>query len=324
MKVPETKYVILPFIVLQMEGRLWLEGNIYRTNKSLFLIKNKEPYWRNIIRVINSYIYGSTRRFSLEIHFNGEIHHIRTSKKGHFTKVISYSMGKDPDPRDIKVYLNRKDRQVQLEVPEPFNHCHFNFKGNNRAVISDIDDTVLVTHTQNTFKKFRTLLVKNALKRKAVKEMKEFYDRFSDLGYPFIYVSNSEANLFPMIRLFLEHNRFPAGPIFLKPFINWNHVLKRKRRRKRELHKKEKIKFLLEHFPGMDFILIGDDSQRDPEIYADFASEYGNRIKEIYIRNVKKNISGKRTRLRNRIVREHNVKFVIFREPDQINDIISA
>ena len=45
---------------------------------------------------------------------------------------------------------------------------------------------------------------------------------------------------------------------------------------------------ILEAFPKQKFILLGDNSQRDPEIYASIANKYSDRVIAIYIRNVRK------------------------------------
>ena len=310
--------MILPFIILYINNKLWLEGHIYKTKKSLFLIKHKEHFWRNVLRVLHSYLRGSTKSIHLEIHFNGEIHQLKTNKSGQFDHFISCPDCISPDLSQLQVHLLKGRHKIRLEVPEPFNHCYFSFQGKNRAVISDIDDTVLVTHTRNTLKKFRTLLVKNAFKRKAVKEMREFYETFAEKGYPFLYVTNSESNLFPIIRLFLEHNRFPIGPVFLKSYVKWSQLFNKRGNTLRNGHKKDKIKFIFKSFPGMTFILIGDDSQKDPEIYAELAREYPERVKEIYIRHVKKNSRKKRIHIKHKIEKEYGIRFNFFMTPSQI------
>lgn len=62
-------------------------------------------------------------------------------------------------------------------------------------------------------------------------------------------------------------------------------------------HKLDKIKHLLNLFTELNFILIGDSSQQDAEIYSQIAREYPDRILVIYIRDV----SGKK---KEQLVRE--------------------
>ena len=48
---------------------------------------------------------------------------------------------------------------------------------------------------------------------------------------------------------------------------------------------------MLEFYPEMPFILIGDSGQEDPEIYAAFAQEFPERVLAVYIRNVSQNLA---------------------------------
>jgi len=300
-----------------------LEGTIYKTPKNLFKIRRNENFWRNIFRVMHSYLRGATKSKNLEIKLNGASHRVRSNSRGHFKMNLSCNNDMDVDLNQLQVYLWKENRKIRIQIPEPFDHCYFSYGNDKKAIISDIDDTVLVTHTLNTFRKVRTLLVKNAHKRKAVKEMKDLYQHFNQKGYPFFYVSNSESNLFPLIRLFLEHNHFPIGPIFLKPFVKWNQIIEKKKRPATASHKKDKITFLLSSLKEMDFILIGDDSQKDPEIYAEISKAFPGRIEQIYIRSVKKTITPKRYQLQSEVERSHETNFVFFKEPKEIMESIN-
>jgi len=313
-----TKYTILPLIVLQNNDQFWLEGHIVKINQKLLHIKDKEKYWRNIIRVINSYIPGSINRRKLEIHFNGQVHNVQTNKYGLLKINLPIENGEKINKDDFKFYLIKEDKKLSIELSEPF-MLFFSSKDHfPTGVISDIDDTILVTHTKNLIKKIRTLLIKNAYKRKAVKQMRDFYQHFTSQDYAFFYVSNSEANLFPMIRLFIEHQNLPIGPIFLKSFRKWKNLFKRRKNRDRGIHKKEKIGLLLDIFTSMNFILIGDDSQQDPEIYTFIAKKYPKRIKHIYIRNVKRKASTKRLAEKQKLWQEYKIRMTFFKNPMEI------
>jgi phosphatidate phosphatase APP1 len=313
-----TKYTILPLIGLQNQNKFWLEGHIVKVNQKLLHVKDKEKYWRNIVRVINSYMPGSINRRKLEIHFNGNVYPVSTNKNGLIKINLPIENGNTIRQEDFNFFLLKKGVKYKIELPEPFMQCFYSREHPAKGVISDIDDTILVTHTKNPLKKMRTLLVKNAYKRKAVKEMHDFYHSFASRDYSFFYVSNSEANLFPMIRLFLEHQKLPVGPIFLKSFKKWKNLFKRKKKRNRTNHKKEKITLLLEVFPRMRFILIGDDSQQDPEIYTSFAKKYPERIEHIYIRNVKKRPSSHLMMVKEKLWKDHRISITFFNNPAEI------
>src|SRR4029077_19687426 len=46
---------------------------------------------------------------------------------------------------------------------------------------------------------------------------------------------------------------------------------------------------ILDAYPWMRFILVGDSGQEDPEIYASIVREYAGRILAVYIRDVSRN-----------------------------------
>ena len=54
-------------------------------------------------------------------------------------------------------------------------------------------------------------------------------------------------------------------------------------------HKSGIIREILDTYPWMKFILVGDSSQEDPEIYSAIVAEYPHRILAVYIRDVSKN-----------------------------------
>lgn len=53
------------------------------------------------------------------------------------------------------------------------------------------------------------------------------------------------------------------------------------------MHKREKIEALMNFYPDLSFVLIGDSGQRDPEIYASIVEKYPGRVKAIYIRSIR-------------------------------------
>lgn len=155
------------------------------------------------------------------------------------------------------------------------------------GVISDIDDTVLRTNVGNKLKMILTTILSNAHTRAPFEGVAPFYRALQrgasgEEGNPVFYVSSSPYNLYDLLVRFLELQEIPLGPIFLKdfgthtPFTAGDHMS----------HKLENIRSVLETYPDLPFILIGDNSEQDPEIYARIVKEYADRIRTIYIRKV--------------------------------------
>lgn len=165
------------------------------------------------------------------------------------------------------------------------------------GIISDIDDTILHTGV-TSFLKWRVLhnsLFKNAHSRISLEGAPEFYRELHNGATgkeqnPVFYLSNSPWNLYEYLKLFLEINSFPKGPILLRDFRTpFDKTL-----RPEKPHKQKEIINILKHYPQLNFILIGDSGEHDPAIYTDIAAQYSDRILAIYLRSVKHNRKMKR------------------------------
>lgn len=172
-------------------------------------------------------------------------------------------------------------------------------------VISDIDDTILLTGlTEGVTMVTRTLL-REANQRRAIPGMSSLYRGLvrgiaTKAGKrkpepTFFYVSTGSWSFYPLLEQFIGLRAFPQGPMFL---TDWGPTERYLRRSGAE-HKRTAIRRLLEAYPGMRFILIGDSGQRDPLTYAEMAREFPGRVALILIRQV-----GSDDDDRNREVRE--------------------
>jgi len=156
--------------------------------------------------------------------------------------------------------------------------------------ISDMDDTVLQSHVTSLVQAFRTVLLGNARTRLPFPGVAAFY-RALHAGAsgsernPIFYVSSSPWNLYDLLVDFLEHQGIPTGPLTLR---DWD--LNRSALGSGRLHrfKDGAIREIMNAFPELPVILVGDSSQQDPEIYRDVVREYPERVLAVYIRDVKR------------------------------------
>jgi phosphatidate phosphatase APP1 len=156
--------------------------------------------------------------------------------------------------------------------------------------ISDMDDTVLQSHVTSLVQAFRTVLLGNARTRLPFPGVAAFY-RALHAGVsgsernPIFYVSSSPWNLYDLLVDFLEHQGIPAGPLTLR---DWD--LDRSALGRGHLHrfKDVAIREIMGAYPELPFILVGDSSQQDPEIYRDVVREFPERVLAVYIRDVKR------------------------------------
>ena len=99
---------------------------------------------------------------------------------------------------------------------------------------------------------------------------------------PFFYVSSSPCNLYQYLNTFLLKYDFPKGPILLRDTRPIGGAFQKRSR----LHKEKEIKNILDTYPNLKFILIGDCSEYDADLFLKIVSKYPNRISSIYLRAV--------------------------------------
>jgi len=157
------------------------------------------------------------------------------------------------------------------------------------GVISDIDDTILHTGV-TSFLKWKLLknsLLTNAYNRIPFKGAANFYQKLhlgknGENKNPIFYLSNSPWNMYQYLKLFLDYNKFPKGPILLRNFRTpFDRSIKPEKP-----HKQKEIINILKTYPQLRFILIGDSGEHDASIYTEVAAQYPDRIMAIYLRSV--------------------------------------
>ncbi len=153
-------------------------------------------------------------------------------------------------------------------------------------LISDIDDTVIHSYISNKFMKFLTLMFTAVERRRAVEPTMKLIREQYTLGITPFYLSNSEQNLYPLIYRFLKHNNFPKGPLFLKEMRKLRDVFRGKKFPEQSLHKLTTLNLLLRFFSEKKFILVGDNTQHDLDIYLSMAEKFPACIKYIIILKV--------------------------------------
>ena len=156
--------------------------------------------------------------------------------------------------------------------------------------ISDMDDTVLQSHVTSVMQAFRTVLLGNARTRLPFPGVAAFYRALhagasGNERNPIFYVSSSPWNLYDLLTDFLEHQGIPTGPLTLR---DWD--IDRSALGSGRLHrfKDAAIREIMGTYPELPVILVGDSSQKDPEIYRDVVREFPERVLAIYIRDVKR------------------------------------
>jgi phosphatidate phosphatase APP1 len=240
--------------------------------------------FKNASSVISMFRIKTESNADVYLCYNDVKIHTRTLTDGYFKFCIPIEATTEYGWIDYEVSINYNNQPITSKESyvKPF-------KG-DLGIISDIDDTFLVSYTINPFKKLYNLLFKNVNSRKVFADVATHYQALSKAGRhnngeenAFFYVSSSEWNLYRFLVKFTEIHNLPKAVLLLKDiktsltnFI-WTG-------RGGHNHKFDKIKHILEFYPNLKYVLIGDDSQHDPYLYEAISKIFPLTVKAIYIR----------------------------------------
>lgn len=153
-----------------------------------------------------------------------------------------------------------------------------------QGIISDIDDTVMVTWLPRPMLAAWNSFVLHTNSRKAVPGMASFYREImrDTPNCPVFYLSTGAWNTVATLEAFLSSHGFPDGPLLM---TDWGPTPTGLFRSGQE-HKKTQLRNLLIMFPHIRWVLVGDDGQHDPLIYQELAKEHPSRVEGIALRQL--------------------------------------
>lgn len=262
-------------------------GHVFKpTNKADYNFEKKN--FKNAKSIIHLFRLKTISNQSVFLELNGKTIETKTLDDGYFKFCIPFTENYDSGWHNYAVSILDDDKKITA------NNCFIKPPKGKFGVISDIDDTFLISHTRNPLKKLYVLLFRNVNKRKVFEDVVLHYKALETAGREnktennaFFYVSSSEWNLYSLITKFAELKDLPKAVLLLKD-IKTSLTQLFITGRGNHNHKFEKIKHILEFYPNLKYVLLGDDSQEDPNLYEAICKIFPLHIKAIYIRQVGK------------------------------------
>jgi phosphatidate phosphatase APP1 len=281
----ERPLLVLPYLGFGNAQKLWIKGRVL-DEASFREQTGQDSSWSNLVALYRRLESDEVAGARVTAHFDGRRWETVTDSGGYFEFEIvpATPLGGGTHPialelPDSKTGDGTPVRTVaEAFVPAPT--ARF-------GIISDIDDTVLWTNVTNKLNMALMLARTNAHTRKPFKGVAAFYRALRDGAggnedNPLFYVSSSPWHLFGFLVDFLRLQGIPVGPLLLRE-LGMRDVFKLNSHGN---HKLEKIELILSFYPGMQFVLIGDSGEKDPEIYAEIVRRHPQAVRMIYIRNV--------------------------------------
>lgn len=281
--------MIMPYYGYGNDTCVYLKGRVMEKEK----IKEKEngaSKWRHLKNTYRRYESDEIPGIRLQASYGGQTMEVVTDNEGFFEVEFRFDQPIDYERTGDKIKLRLLETKTPHDLLEAEGTLFVPHKEASFGIISDIDDTVLVSNITHLLGKLRLMLLKDATERSPFPGIGAFLRALCD-GYnnnkvsnPLFYVSGSEWNLFDLLVNFFKYHDIPEGPLFLRD--KGTRFDKKDVAPSEQEYKHQQICRILDTFPHLQFICIGDSGQHDPEIYRQVVAEYPGRILGIYIRDV--------------------------------------
>jgi phosphatidate phosphatase APP1 len=249
-----------------------------------------DPVWRNVVNIYRRADSDAIPFARIQLSLGNSTRSVDADDEGFFGDWLELPAGAVDGDSWVEAKLellkprpsaDAKSVSTNAKVLIPPGSARF-------GVISDIDDTVIQSRVSSFIQAVRTVMLGNALTRLPFEGVAEFYSALhagstGSENNPLFYVSSSPWNIYDVIEDFLTAQGIPHGPLLLR---DWDFGPRALRSHRHHFHKGDAIREILETYPALPFILIGDSSQQDPEIYHGVVHDFPERIIAVYIRDV--------------------------------------
>jgi phosphatidate phosphatase APP1 len=297
------KLVVSPYRGFGRDHEMLIRGRVLM-EKPVTRVRESESTWRNIVNTYHRFQSDEVAGAKVRVSYRDAVVDTVSDAEGHFTVRLAPSVipsvsegsgrvdGTIIAPIDAARSLDsaRDDtalwHEAAVELPEagvtaiaqvmlPSDAAKF-------AIISDIDDTIVQTNATSLLRMVRSI-INNAASRLPFEGVAELYQALHANVNPIFYVSSSPWNLYELLSDYLDINGIPHGPMFLQ---DWGIDEKTLILASHTEHKLAQIQTIVDYYPGLKFVLIGDSGQHDPEIYLQVVRAHPGRVLAVFIRDV--------------------------------------
>ncbi|MET1059424.1 MAG: phosphatase domain-containing protein [Nocardioides sp.] len=208
------------------------------------------------------------------VRVGSHLHHAISDREGY----LDLRLPSDLEPGWSRVTFTLEDAEP-VEAP-----VHVVGPETRTGLVSDIDDTVIETMLPRPLVAFRNAFFARESTRRAVPGMSELYAQIT-AAHPdlfVVYLSTGAWNLAVPLNAFLARHGFPQGPLLL---TDWGPTESGWFRSGQD-HKRTELRRLVDDLPGLRWLLVGDDGQHDPLLYAEAVAAAPDRVLGVAIRQL--------------------------------------
>ncbi|HEX6094850.1 MAG TPA: phosphatase domain-containing protein [Thermoanaerobaculia bacterium] len=271
---PVTKrLVISPYRGFGRGNEMLLRGRVL-VDKRITRVAAAEPLWRNLLNTYRRFQSDEVANARVVASYRDAVVESVSDDEGYFTiRLQSDAVG--PGWHEVALQLPDFNVSAVAHAIVPSPEAAF-------GVISDIDDTIVRTNATSLIGMTRSV-INNAAARLPFEGIADLYRALHVERNPIFYVSSSPWNLYELLHDFMDVNGIPHGPMFLQ---DWGVSETMLVMASHTEHKLAQVQTLVDFYPELKFILIGDSGQHDPEIYLRVIQTHPGRVLAAFIRDV--------------------------------------
>lgn len=261
-------------------------GHVLEKPSHIFTSRNS--FSANVFSLLKLFAIDTISQVPLRMEFQGVVYETKSEYDGFFkfdfVPAAAPGIGWHPIRVDM---LNAAGDAITFSEGEIYvpHQSQYMF-------VSDIDDTIMKSYSATIFKRLYELLMHNPVQRRLFDNTAKFYKALSEsnaadgLLNPFFYVSSSEWNLYDYLNTVFNQHELPKGVFLLNSYKKLRSFIQTgKQGHEGKLFR---IARIITAFPNQRIVLLGDNSQKDPEIYTAIAEKYPDSVHAVIIRNVRK------------------------------------
>lgn len=257
-------------------SKLVVSGRIFKEKQKREKLKT-DGIWTNIKRSFGYLAKDEIKDSQLTVLADGQYFHIRSDNEGYFIFESTAHKNSYRDHQGVTITIDESNASAS---------CNAMIATGKKqvGVISDFDDTLVISNVTNKLKLLKNSLLRNYKQRTPVKGMNNRFTKIFGSQKPFLFIiTGSPRQLQEPIEKFLDFHDFPKRTIIAKKVHGDNND----RKLSQLEYKYSKIKPLMDMYPHTSWVFFGDSGEKDLEVYKIIRDEYPSRVRDIYIRDVK-------------------------------------
>ncbi len=245
----------------------------------------EDSKWKNLWRNIKNLSVEEAPGVKVALDLNGHRFEVTSNDEGMLEVDVDTPPGFEPGQYTLRAALVSGQGVYAEPVETPFTlHPE---SDTSLGVVSDIDDTIVKSEVSEKIKAVGRLLLNNAFNSEPIPGTAELLRALENqdgkVDGDTFYLSGSPLNFSNRIYDYLDYQKYPQGPVYLK---KWGFSENDDNPIQQSDYKLRRLREIMNFYPQKPFVFFGDSSEVDTEIYSQIAREFPGRVKAIFINNV--------------------------------------